>query len=286
MNDYKFSCPNCGQSISATVEQAGLTVRCLTCKQRCRAPVPERAANAPPPVFPIQSHAAHVFAGQPRPPKPSGLKALWWTLGVGAVLAFLVFAFASTLGRSWVVHSRRPGEARFNAANHQLDMYRGKAAFGNSTQAVAVAERFSSSMKELRTELFQGGKPNGFSLSSHEFITCCELHDDKCAIIVHVPELRRFTGSAKKNLGELAWLTAHDILKTEGATKPGMKLAIGVRGFARFDRVLIGVYDSGAFTPTNQPFETVTGFSPEERLFPWFESPPPASITNQPTATK
>src|ERR1051325_1650154 len=50
MSDYTFPCPNCTQSISATVEQAGLKVQCPTCKQICVAPVPAPRASPPSPL--------------------------------------------------------------------------------------------------------------------------------------------------------------------------------------------------------------------------------------------
>jgi hypothetical protein len=167
---------------------------------------------------------------------------------------------------------------QFNVANHQLDLYRGTAAFGNSPKAVAVADRFSSGLKNLRTALFEGGKRDGFSLSHNEFLTCCELQENQCILLVHVPELRRFTDSAKVSLGAVAWLAAQQALQAEQVGKPGMKLALGLRGVALYDRVLLGTFAPDSSAATNGLSETLTGLHPEHRLFPWFQSPqPPAS---------
>jgi hypothetical protein len=223
------------------------------------------------------ARAAQIMA-QRRPPAPhgGGLKALRWGLAGAAallVLAVMALVFGPVVG---ALHqsrrARQPGEAQFNVANHQIEMYRGNAAYGNSPKALAVATRFSSNMKSLRAALFDAGKPSGFSVSHHEFLTCCELQATQCVLIVHVPELRRFSASAKDSLGTLAWLTAQQALQTEQAGKPGMGVAVGLRGVTLYDRVLIGTYAPDSSSTTNGPSETITGPHPEKTLFPWFQS--------------
>lgn len=233
------------------------------------------------------ARAAQIMAQRRRPsPKGGGLKRLRWGLaGAGMVLAFaavMALMFAAVTGgpnesgrAGGQVEGRRaggPGEAQFTLANRQIEMNRGNAAFGNSPKAVMVAERFSSNMKKLRGVLFQGGKQEGLSLSHHEFLTCCELQETQCALIVHVPELRRFTDSAKASLGTLAWFTAQQALQGEGVGRPGMKVAVGLRGIVLYDRVLMGTFTPDLSGSTNGPSETITGSHPEERLFPWFQS--------------
>jgi hypothetical protein len=223
------------------------------------------------------ARAAQIMAQRRRPSPPgSGLKALRWGLaGTGAlvVLAVMALVFGPVAG---ALHenrrARQPGEAQFKLADHDIEMYRGNVAYGNSPKALAAATRFSSSMKKLRAALFDGGKPSGFSLSHHEFLTCCELQATQCVFIVHVPELRRFNDSARNSLGTLAWLTAQQALQAEQAGKPGMGLAVGLRGVTLYDRVLIGTYAPDASSATNGPSETITGPHPEETLFPWFRS--------------
>jgi hypothetical protein len=223
------------------------------------------------------ARAAQVMA-QRRPPSPqgNGLKLLRWGLvGIGACLVLAVMALVFSAARAEEherQRERQPGEAQFKVANHEIEMYRGKVAFGNSPKALAVATQFASSMKTLRGTLFEGGKPDGLSLSHHEFLTCCELQENRCVLIVHVPELRRFSDSAKASLGTLAWLTAQQALQTEKAGKPGMEVALGLRGVTLYDRVLIGTYAPDSSSPTNSLSETITGSHPEQRLVPWFRS--------------
>jgi hypothetical protein len=222
-------------------------------------------------------------------PKGSGLKALRWGVagaGLLLVLAFMALVFGPAIsGVKTDPKPLPPGQAQFNNANRQINTYQGGVAFGNSPKAVAVAERFSSSMKKLRQVMFEGSKQEVLSVSHHEFLTCCELQENQCALIVHVPELRRFSSSAKQTLGTLAWVTAQQALQGEQAGKPGMKIAVGLRGIALYDRVLIGTFDPEAPVPKSLT-ETVTGSDPEQRLHPWFQSPPrpPTSPANTSTA--
>lgn len=389
MNEYRFPCPDCGQCIPVTVEQAGLKVQCPTCKKISTVPVSAvsnprplppahpQMTGVPPvivgsvispgtlselerqvleggrfvvfeycvsilvmtfrrpspvmflradesgtgpalgysaisfvagwwgipwgPIWTVTSladnlsggkdvtqavlaekvgpaRAAQIVASRQRGPAEKSSKALWLALGgAAAILAILVFGLTS-LGKAGTHHDLRTGEGRFRAANERVDMYRGDTGYGNSPQAVAVAHKFSSNMKRLRAGLFDGGKANGFSLSHHEFLTYCELQDDKCVLIVHVPELRRFTDSAKASIGDLAWFTAQSTLESQKAGQPGMKLAVALRGVTLYDRALVGVYQPGTDS-TNLPSETITGSHVQERLFPFFELPatPPDS---------
>ena len=51
---------------------------------------------------------------------------------------------------------------------------------------------------------FTEGKSGGVSLSQGHFITYCSLTPERCAFIVHVPELRNFAPDAQVTLGEMA----------------------------------------------------------------------------------
>ncbi len=61
---------------------------------------------------------------------------------------------------------------------------------------------------EVRDTAFTKGKKPLFQLSSGQFITYVELHDDRALFLVHVPEYRKFSDEAKKQLAELAWTVA------------------------------------------------------------------------------
>jgi hypothetical protein len=218
--------------------------------------------------------AAQIMAQRKRPSPQRGLKALRWGFaGVAALPVLAILALTFVGAQHEARRTREPGEAQFAAANREIEMYRGAAAVGNTPKAVDVATTFSSEMKKLRAELFEGGKPSGFSVSHHEFLTCCELQETQCVFLVHVPELRRFNDSAKISLSALTWGAAQHALQKEKAGKPGMGLAIGLRGVTLYDRVLIGTYAPDADDSPRSLKETITTPHAEEALFPWFRSP-------------
>ena len=229
------------------------------------------------------------------PPGGWGLKAFRWGLGGAAalVLLFIILPFIMMIvmprsdggdepraaSRSAARAEARgradlPGQAEFLAANRQLGVNRGPIAFGNSAPATAVATEFSGRMKRLREEQFEGGKKNGFSASGHEFLTHCELQDGKCAIIVHVPELRRYNTEAKTALGNLAWQSAQAALQKQGVARPGMNLAVGLRGIALFDRVLVGKVAASAMPGDNGLRNTTTGSQSDQELYSYFQPTP------------
>lgn len=159
-------------------------------------------------------------------------------IGIPLILVLLIsFPF-------WL-HERGPesvGEAAFRAANGKIDRHDGVVAMGNSSAAVAVAGKFSSAMKSLREVAFESGKKSGYSASKNQFLTFCDLRDSQCIILVHVPELRKFTADAKDAMCSLAWAQAQAALRSQATAQAGMKLIVGVRGFALYERVMTGVY--------------------------------------------
>lgn len=198
----------------------------------------------------------------------------WGLIGAPVLLllliTFLPFAamFQVPAGNSLPAS---PEAAAFEAANRQINVYRDAVAFGNSPKAIATAATFSESMKKMREVLFEGGKKSGVSVSDHQFLTYCELRDSQCAFIVHVPELRRFSKEAKESLGTLAWVTAQNALREQGAAQPGSRLAVGLRGIALYDRVLLGSLSATNEATENGLAETVVGSRPEQRLRPFFQ---------------
>lgn len=215
-----------------------------------------------------------------------GLKAFRWGLGGFALLLVLFLALpfimimaspGSRNGESAPTRAQSrelaAGEREFQSANSQIGVKRGGVAFGNTPQAIAVANQFSTGLKALRESMFEGGKPNGLSTSGHEFLTYCELQDSKCAIIVHVPELRRFDAQAKESLGLLAWDAAQAALRKQGAARPGMNLAVGLRGIALYDRVLVGKVVATTNRADNGLRNTSKESRPERELFGYFQPP-------------
>jgi hypothetical protein len=183
----------------------------------------------------------------------------------------------------------RPGEAEFDAANERIEAFKGTNAFGNSPHAVKLAADFSRTLQGQREKLFTGGKPKFEILesTSGEFLTYCELHENECAFIVHVPGLRRFEESlfesvdARKALAQLAWQTAQRVLTVHGVGKPKMELAVGLRGLSQYSPILLGYWDGPPTKPEAGVVKYIDDTTQSHYLWTFFapqsERPMPAS---------
>ena len=188
-------------------------------------------------------------------------------LGIGFYGLVLVARNTSQRG----THHHAPGKAEFEEANHTIDFNRGTVAFGNSTRATAIANFFSQEMKQFRENQFQGGKKNGFSASEHEFMTYCDLRTNQCIILVHVPELRRYTSEAKNSISILGWETAQRLLRERKVGQVGMKLFVGVRGAIFYERVMTGNYIPNPSEENTGITSTKEGFDSKEQLYGAFD---------------
>lgn len=161
-------------------------------------------------------------------------------IAVGSVIA-LAFAGIITI---WILadqyekQPKKPGEAELWAAESFIRAYEGSEASGNTPEAVAFAEQFSRSLRVSRQFMFTEGKAGSMSLSKGRFLTYCFLREDSAAIVVHVPELRRYADDAKLSLEELAWGLATGYAT---AHHPDIKkLALGVKGSLNYSAILTG----------------------------------------------
>jgi hypothetical protein len=200
--------------------------------------------------------AANALLARRQKPAPAGLLMKSFRTALIAVPVILISLILLPAGLFTGSSLSKPHSA-FDAANEQISVHHDRVAFGNSDKAIAVADKISRSMKTMREVAFAGGKKNGLSMSGHEFLSYCELRDGQCIVMVHVPELRRFTSGAKDSLAKLAWLMTQAALTSEKAGTPGMKVLVGLRGIALYDRVMKGDYVSDATTKENGLVETV-----------------------------
>jgi hypothetical protein len=195
------------------------------------------------------------------------------------LLGFRVVQFAQHLR----AHPREqaPGEAAFREANRQVISGHGKTGFGNTPEAVALAEAFSKDLKALRAELFTAGKGDKdlFSrLTKGEFPVYCHLTSNACVLLVHVPELRRFTDEAKESLGDIAWGTAQKAVRT-GLGTPPPQLVVGVKGELWYDPILIGQFVAEPQNLGDGIQSRDSGLSKMNLFYPFFASDeePPAT---------
>ncbi len=91
----------------------------------------------------------------------------------------------------------------------------------------------------MRDAFFTADRDRVFRLTDGQFIVHCELHEDRCAFIVHVPAYRDFSAEAKETLASNAWQIAQQTV--ENTLRPGDELAVGLRGTALYGAVMTGL---------------------------------------------
>jgi len=163
---------------------------------------------------------------------------------------------------------KKPGEAELWAAETFIRAYETSEASGNTPDAVAFADQFSRSLRVSRQFMFTEGKAGSMSLSKGRFLTYCFLRDDSAAVLVHVPELRRYTDDAKLTLEEYAW----GLVTSYAASKhPEVKkLALGVKGALDYSAIITGHVNDAEPLKGIEIRHPVTSSKP---LWPFFLTP-------------
>ena len=184
----------------------------------------------------------------------------------------------------------RPGENEFSQASDQLDSYKGTNAFGNSPAAVRMAAEFAATLKVMRaTHFTPGSKIEILESTKGEFVTYCELHEEECAFIVHVPELRRFEKNftekvdARKLMAQAAWMSAQTVLKAHHAENPRMELAVGLRGIGQYGPIMIGYYVKDATKPDEGLIKYLDDGAQTHFLWPFFGPSTGGNVTTEKT---
>ncbi len=265
-------CPKCGKEWPENY--------CPECGQTINKPSPKLAL--PPPLPPMA----------PLPKAGPNQKAVW----IIVALAVLFSIGAGLYGLRQIYYERsfpsdyrnrpargwgaRPGEKEFSTANDKLQTFNGVSAFGNSPQAVTLATQFSIALKSVREEHFTGADyPELFESTKGEFLTYCELHDQECAFIVHVPGLRRFEKKsfqkedARKQLAQASWILAEKILKANNAGRPKMELAVGLRGISMYGPIMLGNYDENMTEPGDGMLKYFDDDTMDNYLWAFFAPP-------------
>ena len=194
-------------------------------------------------------------------------KGMAWTGITSAILAFVIYGFfvakVAKENANMPEGERNARAALSNAQTKVLTDNQGKA-HGNNAEAKLLAEEFSSTMKTMHSAFFEreGDAPK-VSISGGEFVTFCQLSDEGCAFIVHVPEYRRHTDEAKESLAELAWIVAGSVAESHPEALPSQStVAVGLRGAILYGAILIG--EAGGETPASSSTD-------DAKLLPFFE---------------
>ena len=197
-------------------------------------------------------------------------------VGVAALIALAVGGFVVFRVVRLVQYMRsersvpRPGEAGFRAANAQIHVNRGTKAFGNTPEAVELARAYSEAHKAMRESYFEGGRRGELAAAKGEFLVYCQLRQDACVFLVHVPELRQYTGEAKDALRTLSWRAAQSVLGANGASGD-RELLVALRGAILFESILAG-------RSQGEPVVYTDGMRELRRLYPYFQPRESAAV--------
>ena len=185
------------------------------------------------------------------------------------ILSVVVLAFALILSACGPGAPKSAAEGAFDAANNEIIASSDTVAFGNTPEAVKLAEKFSSTMGVLQKEMFKGGgKIHG--LTGGKFLTYCQISNEHLIFLCHVPGLKDYKGEVRDALSELAWTVAQKIGQTSSGSKT---MVVALRGAVVYGPVWSG--KAGA-----APEKKATGRNALEPFYPAFEtgSKPPAAV--------
>ncbi len=171
-----------------------------------------------------------------------------------------------------------PGLEQLTAAMKSITSVSDGAAHGNSAEALALAKQLSDDLLKIHDGMFVGGKADSAKLTKGTFLVFCQLNEDSCAFIIHVPEMRHYTEDAAESLAQLAYDDASRIL--DSVKTPGVKqLAVATRGVVLFSTVLIGDYVPNSEQPSTRAKKAEFEGPVARPLFPFFAEKSTASAS-------
>jgi Domain of unknown function (DUF4190) len=154
--------------------------------------------------------------------------------------------------------------------------------YGNTAKAKALAKAFSEEMKILREALFTEDDRK-LQITGGNFVTFCELHEDRALFLVHVPAYRDFEQEAKDDLADLAWMTAQTVV--EGTLQERDRLAVGMKGTLLYGSVMVGYVGAEDPNSTGTDKDVLADFFPAQYEFE-FNAPVPAEVSpDEPSST-
>jgi hypothetical protein len=168
----------------------------------------------------------------------------------------------------------------FRAANRLIDVRSGRIAHGNTRLARRIARQYARKLRMEENASFKGGKKNRIlSMTGDDFLTYCRISGSRIVLLVHVPQLKRYTREGRRQLLDLAWMVAVDVLYNHLARPEvplealGYSLAVGLRGAVFYGAVATG--KAGLANP--KPSKTYFGLRARAKtLHPFFVDPKPS----------
>ncbi len=250
-----WTCASCGNQNPASAEN------CL----RCGALQPA----APPPL----PSAPKIGAMPPLPsvtlPAPKAKSSTWkiaaWI--VGGIVALNILVRLPGIG-PLMRPAQQPGKKELSAAVRGIGSKNRGVAQGNNEAAMRLAAELSTSLGQLRKKFISGDDSKDL-LTKGEFVVYCQLNEDSCAFLIHVPALRRYADDAAAGIADLAYLEACRVLD-EAKLSEVRRLAVATRGDLLYDRVRVGDFQLhlDKEQALKQPVREHPGEAPE--LLPFF----------------
>ena len=106
-----------------------------------------------------------------------------------------------------------------------------------------------------------------------------------------MPGLRQFGKNftekvdARKLLAQAAWMSAQKVLKANHAGRPGMELAVGLRGISQYSPIMLGYYLENPNTPDDGIVKYLDDYTLSNFLWSFFApaaNPEKAQPKNRP----
>lgn len=176
-------------------------------------------------------------------------------LAYGTILLSLAAAFITNLPKpvphpqNATAFATQTADSRLNAIESEVMTDHGEGpATGNNTDAKRLAKEYSDTMLAMSKERFTRTREPLLEISGGKFLTHCELGEDSCLFVVHVPSYRKYEDDAKEVLAKAAWKIG-DELASQKISK-GDRSAVALRGTILYGDIIIGTvgqrYQTGA----------------------------------------
>lgn len=223
---------------------------CLACgAARQQAPPPMPGQSPQLSAAALLRPAAIAVLG---PGKKRGIIGTIFLILGGLFVLNLAIAFAFAI---WgAVHSKdhpnasveAPGKDAFEEASKSIFNNDKGVAHGNSPEAEELAAKLSAGLGEAYKDISAVDKPDLLDQTGGKFLVFCQLDEDSCVFLVHVPNLRHFNSRSKQSIAEASYLEACLVLRDSGA-KGIRRVVVATRGTILYATALVGSY------PPQQP---------------------------------
>jgi hypothetical protein len=177
---------------------------------------------------------------------------------VGAILAPCIFG---ALDAVWEDSKDYPGKELFWKESSKIDVDGSKITFGNSEQAIAVANEFCLSLSAVSAVFSTRVSGQTPEVAGH-FLTYCRIGPKGVVVLCHFPDSRVYSGREQTMFETTAWALAQSAA-TKANVDPRLPLVVGLRWFGTYGTVMIGKMNG---SPESQTHE----LDGRPRLYPYF----------------